>query len=841
MPETGEWSDKNLPTKMDLIDYIKKELYKDGDLLTHGFLDEYFEPMLADGRFYFIFDSFDEMPCLMGGANNSVLIKRISELIHEFLTGPNQNGGIIASRMYNRPSEYLDQSYTLRLQRFDNARIRKMLKRYLANRGVNDTIIKLFKDRLDLLELCRNPFHLSLLIDYIRRHKQGLPNNQFELFKDFIETRLEKSSSRSIEKGFIKKDIYEAAIELAVMMQKDKNYGLDYPIDRLYLSCNRFSKEQWENCIILLTYAKICRTGGNNQTVSFVHRRFQEFFFVESLIKGNEKITEKDLLGILDNTGIRDALVLYCQIGEEKKIQEIIDYCCLAIKDNENCISGVLNNESIKLVNALYFLIESLSNRKAVLCNNNNIKVISELKRHLKKKTHYVVLMSIVNSISLLDSNEIQLMLLDVFSIQNRWLNSVLFSKCQLIQKLNRRTEIGFILYFEYTGFLPMVRKYFTDDFSLSLTKCFNYVRRIHTVLPFVVLSKTALYLCAVMSTLPFSRNLFWYSVDYINKTNSVNIETLVNDIRSMHEIQPMSGARMILYAVGLLLLIFAHLVMFSNFAMLISNFHIDFESKLLEKINMKKSMIAMEIDSARKIFKHKEKNESEDSEPLLITALAGAEPILLVYFIYFLKDYFPDGLLLYILIILELFLLVYYTYRAVHEIIIPLVKSKDSLKNLKGLPAFIFRSIISSIITAVCMLLVVAILFFAIPAGICYIIGIENPIDYVVIFIVKVIICLIIVILLSAFILLCRDRLFLLFFTKIEKIERKELLSIINKRLAYNSARRRYIKILMDNEVELYGEWPDNYSTLIQDDMIIRSLAMWDCKALGIENTFVE
>ncbi len=150
-----EWSDDNLPSEKDLISFIKAELYKDGDLFTDDFLNNYFEKMLNDGRWYFIFDSFDEMPCFMGSGKNNVLIDHVSLLLNQFLSGPNQSGGIIASRMYHRPANSLNQTCTLKLQSFDNARIRSMIKKYLVA-DANTLIKSLFSERNDLVNLCRN-------------------------------------------------------------------------------------------------------------------------------------------------------------------------------------------------------------------------------------------------------------------------------------------------------------------------------------------------------------------------------------------------------------------------------------------------------------------------------------------------------------------------------------------------------------------------------------------------------------------------------------------------------------------------------------------------------------
>lgn len=79
-----EWNLEHMPNKKDLIAFIRKTFETKADFSTESFLNEYFQRMLDDGRWYFVFDSFDEMPCLMGKKNCQELIDGISALIYQF-------------------------------------------------------------------------------------------------------------------------------------------------------------------------------------------------------------------------------------------------------------------------------------------------------------------------------------------------------------------------------------------------------------------------------------------------------------------------------------------------------------------------------------------------------------------------------------------------------------------------------------------------------------------------------------------------------------------------------------------------------------------------------------
>lgn len=173
-----EWNVDNRPGQNDLVEFIREIVSENGDIFTDEFIQCYFDAMLRDGRWYFIFDSFDEMPCLTGSGNCQELIDHLSELLYQFLTGANQNGGVIASRLYRAPSEAIRPTVTLRIQEFSDIKIKTMLNKYLNN--ADKVMEELFGKREDLVALCRNPFYLTLLINYIRENGIAFPKNQMD-------------------------------------------------------------------------------------------------------------------------------------------------------------------------------------------------------------------------------------------------------------------------------------------------------------------------------------------------------------------------------------------------------------------------------------------------------------------------------------------------------------------------------------------------------------------------------------------------------------------------------------------------------------------------------------
>lgn len=512
-----DWSLNNLPTKNDLIEFIRVTLKENGDFLTEDFLEKYFDKMLADGRWYFIFDSFDELPCLMGNKNCQQLIDNISNLLYEFLTGPNQNGGVIASRLYKSPTESLKATVELRIQEFSDIKIKTMLQKYLI--GVNKIVKELFGKREDLVVLCRNPFYLSLLINYIKEKAGAFPENQVELYRSFVDDRLKKCQGRMADEKITEKQVKTAAMKLAVYMQNSTEYGLECPARVLY---KKDGENYWIKALRILEYAKICRFGGSEQTVSFVHRRFQEFFFVENIIKENKTFKSPDYNGILNNTGLRDALVLYCEIAEEEKVKEIASFCWDIVKENIKQKASILNEGCVELVNTLYFMAEAFRNRKSAiepfLADFQNL-----VEHNLNDDTDFVVLHALTNSMVLFEKKRIQSVVLNIFKLENRWLSDIVMKNCRIINKLDYRVKREFRNYFKSLNTKTFFERFLDNQFSLSLTKSFSYIKNFHLSL---LISKILMGITSALAVVA----LFIPVLDKFNLISVDRLERYAND-----------------------------------------------------------------------------------------------------------------------------------------------------------------------------------------------------------------------------------------------------------------------------------------------------------------------
>lgn len=837
-----QWSNSHLPTRKDLIAYVRNELYSEGDQFTDGFLNKYFEKMLENGRWYFIFDSFDEMPCLMSGERNAELIRHISKLIYDFLSSTNQSGGIIASRLYNRPAGTLNQTYTLTLQKFSDNRIRTMIKQYMSG-NVDTFVLHLFKERPDLVTICRNPFHLSLLINYAQKHNDRLPDNQYELFKDFIFGRLTECKYKIEEQKLSIDEIYDAAILMAVNMQNHR--GLDYPVERLLDIKSGLNKSDWEKRLYILEYIKLCRLGGNRQVVSFVHRRFQEFFYVEAMLNGTVAIDETDYAGVLNNTGIRDALVLYSQIGDSKKVQSIIEYCCNAIENNIDNINNIRNEGCVHFVNALYFLTEAFGYRKELL--GEKIKLIAGLNEYLVKETDYIVQMAIVNSISLLSAEDIQKTVLIVFGLNNRWLNAAVVNNCKVIKKLNHDEEISFCWHFYTLPYGELLKNFFNIDFSLSLSECFSYVRFVHGTIPIFSAGVVIYYILFILDSKIFA--LFaqlWKQ--FSNPSNLKSIKEIIillsePSVKNVDQILTLRNNHLLL-EMGL-----CSLVVFINMCLLL------IENMTINDLFKSVSQKIGDLNRTDREVRTHGINETMLSKRfwinlsyLIISSVVMMKPDIVIN-----QQYWNKAIRIFILGVT----LAGFVIELIAETKEPTLKLakriKDTIlhKNLFKLVLILLGTILSLIkkasfglILLLMACLSIALLFtgyMVIPTVICILLRINITMNRVLtaaglLCAFLMIIAFLIGIIMAA-IMVSSD---LIWINKhsVDKISRIELEMNLDK-LSYNFIKRKYLQSLINRDTKLEGEWPGKQRKVFEDDVINRNLALLDCKEYSLDDLF--
>jgi|SRR5271157_1712919 len=180
------WSEQQPPTKEELHDFIVNTLTGYSPFVDQ-FMEEYFDRMLDRGRFFFLLDSFDEIPSVLDVSEGSWLIKHLSDLVTEFFVGQDAGRGLVASRFYRRPKLNTRESATFEIRPFSDIRIHEALMR--SGKLREETIEELFANRSELVPVARNPFSAALIRMYAENRGGELPDNQLEMYESYVKVQ----------------------------------------------------------------------------------------------------------------------------------------------------------------------------------------------------------------------------------------------------------------------------------------------------------------------------------------------------------------------------------------------------------------------------------------------------------------------------------------------------------------------------------------------------------------------------------------------------------------------------------------------------------------------------
>ncbi|KAA3645327.1 MAG: NACHT domain-containing protein [Chloroflexi bacterium] len=308
--------------------WVIEQVAKGQDRIVDRFFETHFDAMLLGGEFFFIFDSFDEIPAILDAKEDSDAIKEYSRALSRFIDSPHGCKGLVASRPFRAPKAFVGQK--MEIQSLNKAKTKSALQRYLiedsslANRMWQEIIVY----REDLLNLIENPFYLSLLAGYILENKQ-LPKGQYDLFENFILTRLEVDQARLKGLGYTDHQVFQFSSELAYVMLDTPHIGLEARVDDLFravienedskLSIKKINLHQ---LLSALNYSKIgaITSVGEDNYFGFVHRRFHEYLTANYVQLNQHEIPLESIF--LDNRW-RETLILLCEVLPIEQLEEI--------------------------------------------------------------------------------------------------------------------------------------------------------------------------------------------------------------------------------------------------------------------------------------------------------------------------------------------------------------------------------------------------------------------------------------------------------------------------------------------------------------------------------------
>lgn len=468
-----EWSfekEKTL-TVEDLNFFIVSYLKRSDPIIKKFFFRELddketvFDKLHEYGHIYYLFDSFDEIPQVINSKENTKLIANISEVLNIFLTGARtrESQGIVASRLYKKPSREFLARTVLEIRPFNESKIIKTLENIGYRR--DDLIKKLFTTRPDLVQIAKNPFSAMLIAKYAEKHQHQLPKNQSELFSVFIENSLYDIEDELVERGVTIENIIECSIKISNIMFSSDG-GLETSIEVLQ---DKLPEYDIKNIIYLLKEAGLGRGHIKDDNIfSFSHRRIAEYFYVHTLLEDNNRLDLESIPSIGEQ---RDALVLYCEVAEIEQAKEIANYCWSNIKESES----ILNTRS---VNSLRFLVESFRNRLSALEDFKD-ELAEFVLETIKSEKHILILKLSIEVLGLLDEDKIDIGVSRIFELNNFWLSETAILACRHLDKISDKLKKNIKDYINDMGYDIFFPNFSSMVFSFSLSDSFIKFKRL--------------------------------------------------------------------------------------------------------------------------------------------------------------------------------------------------------------------------------------------------------------------------------------------------------------------------------------------------------------------------
>ncbi len=294
------------------------------------FLDDEFKKGLAEGGWLFLFDSFDEIPEILGATDLDQAVRSYSEAIYNFFHGMNMNTcrGIVASRYFRGPT-YMGWP-RFRIAPLTETQQRSLiLKNNLSNDQERTLFAGLNQAPDEILQMVGNPLFLSMVVEHIRSG-HTFPEDTYSVFKTYLDSRLTRDRDRLARKFKLQpEEVRSVAEEVAFCMACDQHLGLNPTRESIFAALTQYGfavNRKTSRSLDALEFIKLGRAEieavDEERTFTFSHRRFQEFFATQIVLRWPDRISTKDLL---TQPYWREAAVVILQVYPDEKLQPFFE------------------------------------------------------------------------------------------------------------------------------------------------------------------------------------------------------------------------------------------------------------------------------------------------------------------------------------------------------------------------------------------------------------------------------------------------------------------------------------------------------------------------------------
>lgn len=322
-----------LEVNADLIKNFVLDNIRRGDSDTSSYVKDNWSKNKDEGIWFFLFDSFDEIPAVLHSASESENVKQYSRAIRQFLDGMGDCRGVLASREYKGPNTIPWQKF--RILKLDEKRQRNLVR----NSFLSDERIEIVLQHLatNKSKLGNNPLFLTLLCRYVK-DEGSQPKNDHQLLERHIERLTLRDTEYIFRKyGLTPYNLTAGAKILAVAFAESSELSLAPKLDEIYaVTKDKIADFDYlERLISALVDVKIGRNDvassrPGDRRFAFSHRRYQETLFANYLCENPQHIHPAELL---NDKRWREYTVAIMQSQNYPLIQPIITEATRLLSD----------------------------------------------------------------------------------------------------------------------------------------------------------------------------------------------------------------------------------------------------------------------------------------------------------------------------------------------------------------------------------------------------------------------------------------------------------------------------------------------------------------------------
>lgn len=425
-----QWTAEAPPTDQEFAEFVKFNIKDRLPDRTRAFFEENFGEMVDRGEIFFVFDSFDEIPGVLDADESSKLINDVSAVIIRYFRGQTAGRGVIASRYYRRPQLGQERHVQLDVRPFSESQIAKAIDQGASRPQRLKEI--LFVKRPEFGVLARNPFTLSLILLHWEKYTDA-PSTQSELFATYISKSLEDAGNRIRELGLESSDLLIAMADISWAMFQSDKHGLEMTVGEMRAALNR---DDMDAIVETLIGARLARKAPRTQAVSFVHRRFNEYFLIARWLSGER---DPPFEAVPTDSRYRDALTLYAEVANDVEAKRLAEFCWNEVS-RLKASSEIGPTELLRAIHSLRFLTEAFRSRLGAVAAFAD-KLASQINTIFTESDDILTRKIAVEAVGLLRSTDAEVVLMKALSGGNRWIIETAFSACRYLPKVAQSVE----------------------------------------------------------------------------------------------------------------------------------------------------------------------------------------------------------------------------------------------------------------------------------------------------------------------------------------------------------------------------------------------------------------